>query len=189
MKTLFSTTTDEEMIYEKSLRSHEPEPSEIGMPKLQQALPMPRKFSLVAACSEGRTELTAFDRALLKAGVGNVNLLKVSSILPPNARFSESLDIRPGSLLPIAYGYMTSPRAGEMIAASVGIGISSEENYGVIMEFSGSCSKDEALERVADMVREAFEVRGLPLKNLMVKGVEHRVEKIGCVFAAVPMWY
>jgi len=39
------------------------------------------------------------------------------------------------------------------------------------------------------MVKEAFEVRGLPLNQTLIKGVEHKVKKIGCVFAAVPLWY
>ena len=33
--------------------------------------------------AEGRTPLDAFDNALLAAGIGNVNLLKISSIVPP----------------------------------------------------------------------------------------------------------
>jgi arginine decarboxylase len=152
-------------------------------------LPMPTKFSLVGAASEGRTELTAFDRALLLSGVGNVNLLKVSSILPPGAVYQEKVDIQPGILLPIAYGSLVSTEEGRVISASVAVGISSSENYGVIMEFSGYCSKAEAEERVLEMLREAFEVRGLPLNKFYVKAVDHVVRKIGCVFAAVPLWY
>ncbi len=157
--------------------------------RLIMGLPMPVKFSLVSASSEGRTELTAFDRALLLAGVGNVNLLKVSSILPPGATFSPVVDIQPGILLPIAYGSIISTEPGALISASVAVGISSKESYGVIMEFSGYCSKKDAEEQVTEMVKEAFEVRNLPLTELYVKAVEHRVKNIGCAFAAVPLWY
>lgn len=152
-------------------------------------LPMPRKFSLVGAASEGRTELTAFDRALLLSGVGNVNLLKVSSILPPGAVYHEKIDIHPGILLPIAYGSLISSEEGRLISASVAVGIARKDSYGVIMEFSGYCSKKEAEERVVEMLKEAFEVRGLPLNQIFVKAVDHVVKKIGCVFAAVPLWY
>lgn len=152
-------------------------------------LPMPTKFSLVGAASEGRTELTAFDRALLLAGVGNVNLLKVSSILPPGAVYHERVDIPPGILLPIAYSSLVSPERGRLISAAVGVGISRSDNYGVIMEFSGYSSKVEAEERIVEMLKEAFEVRGLSLNQIYVKAVEHVVKDIGCVFAGVPLWY
>jgi arginine decarboxylase len=152
-------------------------------------LPRPGKFTLVAGAAEGNSELTAFDKALLHAGVGNVNLLKVSSILPPEVEYVSELLIGPGSLLPIAYSFLTCSRPGELISASVGVGISSRAHCGVIMEFSGFCSKKDAEESVSEMVREAFEVRGLPLNKLLVKGIDHKVKNIGCVFAAVPLWY
>ena len=39
-----------------------------------------------AGHAEGGTTLNAFDNALLAAGIGNINLIKVSSILPPRSR-------------------------------------------------------------------------------------------------------
>ena len=86
-------------------------------------LPTPRRYSLAAASAEGEHELTAFDKALLKAGVGNVNLLRVSSILPPNAVYEARLDIPPGSLVPIAYGTLVCTEIGAHIAAAVAVGI------------------------------------------------------------------
>ncbi len=152
-------------------------------------LPRPRKFTLVVASAEGKTELTAFDKALLLAGIGNMNLLKVSSILPPDSYHVPELSIDAGSLLPIAYSSLTCTQPGELISSSVGVGITSKEHYGVIMEFSGFCSKEDAEDNVSEMVREAFEVRGLSLNKLFVKGVDHKVKKIGCVLAGVPLWY
>jgi arginine decarboxylase len=84
-------------------------------------LPTPRRFTIVAGRSEGGTKLTAFDKALLDAGIGNLNLLKVSSILPPNAECVEKLEIPPGSLTPTAYGSFVSDVSGQLIAAAVGV--------------------------------------------------------------------
>ena len=106
-------------------------------------LPLPKKYFLTAASAEGETELTAFDGALLNARVGNTNLLKVSSILPPGCEYEPGLVIPPGSLLPIAYGSITSSEPGELISAAVAVGIQAE-GFGVIMEFSGRCSKEKA---------------------------------------------
>lgn len=151
-------------------------------------LPRPTCYSLVAAAAEGEKELTAFDRALLKAGVGNVNLIRVSSILPPGAMFTPKLDIPPGSLVPIAYGSISSQDPGAMIAAAVAVGFGCND-FGVIMEFSGCCSRVVAEQRVSEMVEEAFQYREIVLQEIKVAGVEHRVIRCGCVFAAVPLWY
>ncbi|NLB53330.1 MAG: arginine decarboxylase, pyruvoyl-dependent [Syntrophomonadaceae bacterium] len=151
-------------------------------------LPLPKKFFVTAASSEGNTKLTAFDGALLKARVGNTNLLRVSSILPPGCEYCPDLIIPAGSLLPIAYGAITSTEPGQLIAAAVGVGIK-KDSFGVIMEFSGHCGKAEAEEAVTKMVEEAFEIRGLELDEIKIASTEHLVEKIGCAFAAVPLWY
>jgi arginine decarboxylase len=151
-------------------------------------LPVPTKFSLVAGSAEGNSKLTAFDKALLVSGVGDMNLLRVSSILPPNTVLTNDFLMPRGSLLPIAYGSIASEQPGELIAAAVAVGIA-PDSFGVIMEFSGSCNKNAAEAAVKKMVEEAFEIRSLILGKILVKAVEHRVEKIGCVFAAVPLWY
>lgn len=151
-------------------------------------LPTPKKFFLTAACAEGNSQLTAFDNALLAGRIGNINLIRVSSILPPSAEYDPDLTIPPGSLVPTAYGYITSEIPGDLIAAAVGVGFS-EDTFGVIMEFSGRCSRDEAAARIEAMLREAFASRGLPLVDMKIKAVEHRVEHVGCALAAVPLWY
>lgn len=151
-------------------------------------LPLPKKYFVTAASSEGETSLTAFDGALLQARVGNTNLLRVSSILPPDCKYVPDLVIPPGSLLPIAYGSITSSDHGDIISAAVGVGIQ-HGSFGVIMEFSGKCSKKEAEAKVIRMVEEAFHIRGLTLDEIKVAATEHVVENIGCAFAAVPLWY
>ena len=46
-------------------------------------LPLPKQYFIVAGKGEGFTPLNAFDAALGDAGVGDLNLVKVSSIVPP----------------------------------------------------------------------------------------------------------
>ncbi|MCY0899007.1 MAG: arginine decarboxylase, pyruvoyl-dependent [Firmicutes bacterium] len=151
-------------------------------------LPMLHKFTVVAGAAEGPTRLNAFDHALLRAGIGNVNLIRVSSILPPNAVEEPVLRVEPGSLVPTAYGTIIAEEPGALIAAAVAVGIGASNEYGVIMEFSGHCSQREAAEIVERMAREAFRERGRRIERVIVKAVEHRVETIGCAFAAVALW-
>lgn len=148
----------------------------------------PKKYFLTAAAAEGYNHLTAFDNALLSGGIGNINLLRVSSILPPGVEYDPDLAIPPGSLVPTAYGYIISDEPGDLIVAAVAVGIS-PDSFGVIMEFSGRCSKDEAQLKVESMVREAFDSRKMELAEIKAMAVEHRVERIGCALAAVPLWY
>lgn len=151
-------------------------------------LPTPKKFTICAGSAEGPTRLNAFDNALLAAGIGNLNLLRVSSVLPPGAQYVEKLDIPPGSLTPTAYGTITSSTPGERIAAAVAIGFS-QDTFGMIMEYSGVCSKEEAEREVTRMVEEAFRQRNMPLVKVMARGTDIVVQHVATAFAAVALWY
>ncbi len=151
-------------------------------------LPTPTKYYLTSGASEGESSLTAFDGALLQAGIGNLNLLKVSSILPPGAQLAPNLQIPPGSLTPTAYGSIVSTIPGETIAAAIAVG-RSEDTFGVIMELVGKFSKQEVEAKIESMVKESFAMRKMTLKELKISAVEHTVEKIGCAMAAAPLWY
>ncbi|WP_423792815.1 pyruvoyl-dependent arginine decarboxylase [Methanocaldococcus indicus] len=160
------------------------------MEKIDIFVRIPNTISLVAGKGEGETELNAFDRALLDAGVGNVNLVKMSSIMPPKAELVEIPKLPMGALVPIAYGCITSKEPGELIAAAVSVAFpKDEEKCGLIMEFSGKCSKKEAEERVREMAKIGFEMRGWDIKKIESIAIEHEVEKIGCAFAGAVLWY
>ena len=151
-------------------------------------LPIPAKFTLTAGASEGASSLNAFDQALLAAGAGNVNLIRVSSILPPKAEFTTQIILPPGAIVPVAYGKLTSNVPETKIAAAVAVGIP-KEGFGVIMEYSGYTSGEEAEKIIFGMVEEAFYNRKIKINQYLVKSIEHRVVKIGAVFAGVILWY
>ncbi|MBS4026880.1 MAG: arginine decarboxylase, pyruvoyl-dependent [Clostridia bacterium] len=151
-------------------------------------LPIPKKYFLTSGFAEGESELTAFDRALLSAGIGNINLLKVSSILPPGAQYAPGMELPLGALVPTAYGAIICTEPGTIIAAAVAVGIS-PDSFGVIMELVGKFNKEEAETKIRAMVRESFAMRQMDLVEIKVSAVEHRVETIGCALAAAPMWY
>ncbi|MEW6725802.1 pyruvoyl-dependent arginine decarboxylase [Desulforudis sp. 1088] len=151
-------------------------------------LPVPRKYFVTAACAEGETKLNAFDNALLAGRIGNVNLIRVSSILPPGAEYDPDLKLPLGALVPTAYGAIISNVPGELLAAAVGVGLSAD-TFGVIMEFSGKCTREEAYSEIDRMLEEAFRQRKMELVEKKIVACEHRVIKVGCCLAAVPMWY
>ena len=149
----------------------------------------PDIYTMVSGESEGISKLNAFDIAILNAGVGNTNLIKLSSILPSNAKFMSKINYSRGSLVPIAYGSIVSDKKNEIIAASVAIAITEEDGFGVIMEYSGICSADEAKAIVSKMAEDAIKYRKMVLKEIKSIAIEHKVENIGCAFCGVPMWY
>jgi arginine decarboxylase len=136
---------------------------------------MTGKVTMAAATAghaEGGTTLNAFDNALLAAGIGNINLIKVSSILPPEVPVIELPKIKPGAIVPTAYAAMTSETPGETVAAAVGYAVP---------------SKAEAERQINAMLDEAFQVRGEMIKERRVVAVEHTTVRIGCALAAITL--
>jgi len=83
---------------------------------------MTKRITMAAATAghaEGGTPLNAFDNALLAAGIGNINLVKISSILPPEVPVIELPKIKLGALIPTAYAAMTSEKPGELNRSSL----------------------------------------------------------------------
>lgn len=153
-------------------------------------LPTPSRYFLTAGSAEGEMPLTAFDGALLAAGIGDVNLVRVSSILPPGARPLIQLNLPAGALVPIAYGYNCSDQPGRRIAAAVGVGIGADDEPGVIVEHSGPGAAADMADIVRLMVREAFTGRGRPEPaDIVVRSTEHVVRRVGCAFAGLVLWY
>ncbi len=147
----------------------------------------PRAISIVAGSGEGRTELTAFDHALMDAGIANLNFLRVTSILPAGVTVIPVPPIVAGMLTPCVYARITSHTPGERIAAAVGAGFS-PDRYGVIMEFSHRGTGENAEAIVRGMVEEAMAARGLPIRDILVAVKDHVVQRVGCAVAAVVFW-
>ena len=146
------------------------------------------KAAGTAGNAEGSTPLNAFDNALLAAGIGNINLIKVSSILPPGVELVPLPRIKPGALVPTAYAAMTSEVPGEVVAAAVGWARPMDPaKNGVIMEFHDKATREEAERMIVQMLEEAFRVRGETIRDMQVFAVEHRVERTGCALAAVTL--
>jgi arginine decarboxylase len=141
-----------------------------------------------AGGAEGTTPLNAFDNALLAAGIGNINLVRISSILPPGVELIALPKIKLGAIVPTAFSAQTSEVPGEVVAAAVGWArpVDPTKN-GVIMEFHDKATREEAERMVVHMLEEAFRVRGEAIRDMKVFAAEHRVERTGCALAAVTL--
>lgn len=139
-----------------------------------------------AGHAEGGTALNAFDNALLAAGIGNINLVKVSSIIPPDVEIVDLPKIKPGALVPTAYAAMTSDVPGQVVTAAVGYALPDDPaKPGVIMEYHDAADRETAERTIREMLDEAFRVRGEAIRETRVVASEHTVERVGCAVAAI----
>ena len=144
---------------------------------------LPRLLVLAKGSAEGLTPLTAFDYALRVGGVDNLNLMRVSSIMPKDARFGDKPDLPVGTLVPTVYTHITSNVPGEIISAVIGAGKGPEG--GVLMEYHHRGRADDAEEVVAKMIDEGVNRRGWQLEETRFATAEHKVDRLGCACAAV----
>lgn len=149
----------------------------------------PTKYFLVSGASEGYTPLNAFDGALLQAGIGNTNIVKMSSIVPPHCQRISPIPLPPGAIVPAAYAALTSDVPGEIISAGIAVALPEDENQnGLIMEYSAKGDRRKIEEIVRNMAVEGMKLRGWEIKDLQTVVSEYRVKRIGATLAAVVLW-
>ena len=149
------------------------------------------RYYLGAGASSADMWLNAFDRALMDAGCANYNLIRVSSILPGNAKLVDSIHSPEGSLLPTAYAVITaSPNEniGVRLSAAIAVGIPEDKSKaGVIMEYSDYCDESIAKDKAVSMLRVAMEDRDIQLYDIKIASASkiHEGLNYTCVLALV----
>ena len=150
---------------------------------------IPDAYFFAQGASEGNMPLNAFDGALLASGIGNTNLIKVSSIIPPGAKLIEPVSIPYGALVPAAYASITSSIKGQAISAAVAAALPEDASMpGLIMEYSATGPSEEIEQMCRDMAVEGLEMRDLKAGRVESAAITHHVENVGAAFAAVVLW-
>lgn len=150
---------------------------------------IPTVHFMVIGTSEGLTALNSFDNALLNAGIGNLNLIKVSSIIPPRSQLIEAILIPQGSIVPIAYSYRTSLQMGDIIASGIAIAYPKDKHHcALIMEYSNIGTKEEIEKMVRTMVLNGMEERDVEVEEVKSIAIEHKVITCATTFAGVVLW-
>ncbi|MEI7849010.1 MAG: pyruvoyl-dependent arginine decarboxylase, partial [Chloroflexota bacterium] len=136
-----------------------------------------------------------FDAALLDAGIGDYNLIKVSSIVPSgiviyqrNDKGAMQLNLLPkGSFLPIVYSSITSSVEGKIISSAIAIGIPGDQSKsGVIFEANSINEKAISEITAKAMVQEALEVRKVQEARYLVVSSETTVKQhFSCSISAI----
>lgn len=142
------------------------------------------KIAIVSGKDEGPTKLNAFDNALSDAGIGDVNLIKVSSMLSGNAEIVDLPKLKAGSMVNCVLSEITSDVPGEEITAVIALAIG--EELGCVVETTGRDEKlEDLIEEAKFMVKYMMDKRGVEIKDLIVESSTATVYSIASAVASV----
>ena len=142
------------------------------------------KIAIVSGKDEGPTKLNAFDNALSKAGIGDVNLIKVSSMLAGNAEIQELPKLKAGAMVNCVLSEITSDNPGDEITAVIGVAIG--EKLGCVVETEGvNEDLDELIGKAENMVRYMMDKRGVEIKDLIIEYSTTKVKDIASAIVSV----
>ncbi|MEE9268203.1 MAG: pyruvoyl-dependent arginine decarboxylase [Thermoplasmata archaeon] len=104
------------------------------MGEIDPMVPVPSRFFVTGAGAVSPvSDLNAFDKALIGAGIGEQNLVSVSSVLPPGIREIDPKALPAGM---ITYAVLAQMRGneGEMIAAGIAYAFRGDGGHGYVAE-------------------------------------------------------
>ena len=109
---------------------------------------VPKEIFLTRGVGRHKEKLASFEMALRKAGIAEFNLIRVSSIFPPNCKIiSKQAGLRklsPGQIVPCIMSQSETNEPRRLMAASVGIAIPKAKNqYGYLSEHHSFGENDE----------------------------------------------
>jgi len=123
------------------------------------------KIIVTCGIGEGETELSAFDSALFNAGIANLNLIKLSSVIPKGSdivieKFNKKFDYG-DRLYCVLSGFSTSVK-GKFVYSGLGW-VQDKEKKGLFVEHHGNTEE---------------EVKRL-IENSLNSMIKYRKEKFG----------
>lgn len=143
------------------------------------------RIDIVWGESEGKTLLSAFDRALLNAGIHNFNLIPLSSVIPPQSVIHETgtytSSDRVGEILYVVISSLSSHKSNALISA--GLGWVQTQEGGLLIESKGEFSREEFEEEIRVGLTDMMEAREWSGK-IEMKVITNKVKEIANVTVA-----
>ncbi|MGH9862659.1 MAG: pyruvoyl-dependent arginine decarboxylase [Candidatus Acidiferrales bacterium] len=121
---------------------------------------VPKKIFLTKGVGKHRERLSSFELALRSAGIASCNLVRVSSIFPPNCKLisrSEGLKLlRPGQVTFVVLSENSTREPHRLIASSIGLALPADKSmYGYLSEHhSFGETEDRAGEYAEELAAE-----------------------------------
>ena len=116
---------------------------------------VPRYVFFTKGVGKHKNYLQSFESALRSAGIEKYNIVKVSSILPPNCKIisrKKGLSmLKPGQIIYCVMSENSTNEPHRLIAASIGVAIpANRENYGYLAEYHSFGETDEKAGEIAE---------------------------------------
>ena len=132
---------------------------------------VPKYAFTISGCGKAKEKLASFEMALRDAGIAEYNLVKVSSILPPNCKIINKKKgismLSPGQVVFVVMSEQSTNEPGRQITASVGIAIppdrskhgylSEHHSYGQSKKDAGEYAEDLAAQMLATTLGAPFD--------------------------------
>jgi arginine decarboxylase len=133
---------------------------------------IPRRIFLTKGVGKDKEKLASFEAALRDAGIASLNLVRVSSIVPPGAKVVSKRQglksVRPGAVTFAVISENATNEPHRLIAASVGVAIprdlakhgylSEHHSFGQTEREAGDYAEDLAAQMLASTVGVPFDV-------------------------------
>lgn len=135
---------------------------------------LPKKFFVVAGKAACKTSiLTAFDKALMQAGIAQCNIVNVSSILPDGAEEIKPIEI-PAGTITFAVLARQDGTEGETIGCGIGWAWCEDaggKKYGIVAEEHGYKEEKYIKEELQQKLKAMADSRELVVKEMKTKVV------------------
>lgn len=148
---------------------------------------VPSKF-FITSCSAVSpiSGLNAFDRALLGAGIGEQNLVSVSSVIPVGAVQIEPVEMPMGAVTFCVLAQMRGTE-GETISAGIAYAFRKDGKGGYVAEGHLHGSKESLKTDLQWKMEEMARLRGIELGSIgfAIEEQEIPMDNYGCCLAAL----
>jgi len=123
---------------------------------------VPTKLFFTRGVGKHTEKLTSFEMALRASGIAHLNLVRVSSILPPRCRIISKQrgihELKPGAIVHCVLAEAATNEPRRLLASSIGVAIPNDpDQFGYLSEFHGfGAREDKAGEYAEDLAAEMF---------------------------------
>ena len=99
---------------------------------------IPKRVFFTKGVGRHKEKLQSFEMALRNAGIAQLNLVSVSSILPPDCKIIPREKgvqmLKPGQVTFVVMARNETNEPNRLIATSIGLAVPAEEHYGYLSE-------------------------------------------------------
>jgi arginine decarboxylase len=148
---------------------------------------LPAKIFLTRGCGQHKEKLVSFEKALREAGINPFNLVRVSSIFPPDCQLVSREEgrklLHPGQIVFLVISENATDEAHRLISASIGMALpkggksfgylAEHEGFGQSEKAAGRYTEDLAVEMLATKLGRKFD--GLAARRK--EGGTYRISK------------